>query len=76
MNHRQGAAGSATAIRGRTAREYHDADAVLWRVIECDGEFGRCLVFSSRDVVRRVRTYPENWRLMSVPELIRLSWAR
>ena len=32
------------------------------------------LVFESKDVVRRVRNYPADWRTLSEDELFALSW--
>ena len=50
-----------------------------WRVYELsaasyDRRGGNTLVFESDTVVRRVRNFPETWRALSAPELLRLSW--
>jgi hypothetical protein len=50
-----------------------------WRVYELgpasyDRRGSNTLVFESEGVIRRVRNYPENWRDLSVEELVALSW--
>lgn len=50
-----------------------------WRVYELpaasyDRRGSNTLVFESDTVVRRVRSFPETWRELSIPELLRLSW--
>jgi hypothetical protein len=58
---------------------YHDHD--LWFVGERPArtsDIGRAphLVFESEGVIRRVRTFPADWRDLSDFELWELSWAR
>lgn len=53
----------------------HDA----WRIYELspasyDRRGSNTLVFETDGVIRRVRNYPEDWRTLSVPELLALSW--
>ena len=50
-----------------------------WRVYELspasyDRRGSNTLVFESDGVMRRIRNYPENWRSLSVEELLALSW--
>ena len=50
-----------------------------WRIYELnpasyDRRGTNTLVFESDGVMRRVRNYPENWRNLSVDELLALSW--
>ena len=50
-----------------------------WRVYELPAPFydrrgGNTLVFESDTVVRRVRNFPDTWRALSAPDLLRLSW--
>ena len=53
-----------------------------WTVVEVDARIvpgtrgERCLVFSRRDCIRRVWTYPSDWRTLDAPALAVLSWAR
>lgn len=53
-----------------------------WTVVEVDarnvpGTRGEhCLVFSRRDCIRRVWTYPLDWRTLDDAALAVLSWAR
>lgn len=54
-------------------------DWVPWLVYELPPDaFDRrstpSLIFESDEVMRRVRSYPENWRELSDAELIELSW--
>ncbi len=50
-----------------------------WRIYELappvyDRRGSNTLVFESDGVVRRVRSFPEDWRDLSVSELLSLSW--
>ena len=50
-----------------------------WRVYELgpapyDRRGANSLVFESDGVMRRVRSYPENWRELSPEALVALSW--
>jgi hypothetical protein len=53
-----------------------------WTVVEVDargvpGARGAsCLVFTRLDCIRRVWTYPADWRALDVDALIALSWGR
>ena len=53
-----------------------DTAGTFWTVCEVEYAFdrrtGRSLVFESDGVVRRVRSYPENWYELSDRELARL----
>jgi hypothetical protein len=49
-----------------TVHEVHDPAA----------ERERSLIFVSTAGFRRVRSYPDDWRTLSAPELWALSWAR
>ena len=60
---------------------FRDAEGGVWEVHEVTiasavpwarGE--RCLLFRSSSSIRRVWSYPENWRTLSQDELERLSW--
>ncbi len=60
-------------------RTYLDADGAHWHVFEqpfadYDRRTGLSLIFSSDSAVRRVRDYPDTWRMMSDAELAVLSW--
>jgi len=61
-------------------RSYIDRDGLTWEVREVAGaevpgaRGGRCLVFESPVVIRRVWDVPPNWRAMSAEELSELSW--
>ena len=56
-----------------------DREGVLWRVVEratadLPGARGPCcLIFLSEAVVRRVWTYPSDWRQLTWPELVALT---
>jgi len=55
-------------------------DNVRWLVYELpptpfDRRSGRSLVFESDAAMRRVRTYPGNWRSLSDQALLALSWS-
>ena len=57
-----------------------DGDDAHWTVREITDTFnvggGRSLVFESDSVMRRVRTYPQSWFLLSDTELYALSLHR
>jgi hypothetical protein len=60
-------------------REFIDEDGARWRVYEqvvsdYDRRRGTSLIFASEAAVRRVRTFPADWRSLSDEELGRLSW--
>jgi hypothetical protein len=61
----------------RTARKLF-IDGMPWLVYELPSTFDRrhapSLVFESEQAVRRVRTYPADWRSLSDAELWALSW--
>lgn len=62
-------------------RTYRDGDGQVWSVRELApiapwSRAKRCLVFSSEMAVRRVWDVPSDWRVLSDPELERLSWSR
>jgi hypothetical protein len=51
-------------------------DGVEWKVFEherIDRKLERSLVFSTQDIVRRVRNYPANWRSLDDAALFALS---
>lgn len=57
------------------------ADGMAWLVFELpasayDRRAGPSLVFESDDTMRRVRTFPANWRELSDADLWALSWTR
>lgn len=60
--------------------DFVDALSVVWRVVERDARADpghradRCLLFASRDAVRRVWNYPATWRELDDAELEALSW--
>jgi hypothetical protein len=73
-DHRQ-----APRIERLASRSVRDAHGVPWLVQEVrDWEYDRrsatSLVFSSDDVMRRVRDYPPNWIDLSDEDLIALSF--
>jgi hypothetical protein len=51
---------------------------VHWRVrvVVSFDRRGPDLVFESDSVIRRVRSFPENWHELTDEELLRLSWSR
>ena len=58
----------------RTARELL-VDGLRWLVYEVTIPFDRrgpSLIFESHDIVRRLRTYPEEWRSLSDAKLAEL----
>ena len=55
-------------------RYFRGANGEEWEVFEAplpsyDRRSGFCLIFESRDVIRRVRNYPSNWYELSEGEL-------
>jgi hypothetical protein len=63
----------------KNEREFLDADGARWRVYEqpvsdYDRRRGTSLIFASEAAVRRVRSFPPDWRSLSDDELARLSW--
>ena len=66
---------------GSDERAFDDARGRRWIVYERPQGIGHYpvrsyLFFESTDVMRRVRTYPHDWRALDVPALERLSWER
>jgi hypothetical protein len=63
-------------------RSYIDRDGLTWEVREVAGvdvpgaRGGRCLVFESPVVIRRVWDVPPDWRALSPDELSALSWRK
>ena len=59
---------------------FNVGDGVRWTVREyapggpTDNGRGSCLVFECDEAMRRVRTFPVNWRELSAMALMRLSW--
>jgi hypothetical protein len=69
---------SSAAAAEDPVRHIVDPDQRPWTVFEAaapayDRRSGRCLIFDSADVVRRVRTYPANWHELPDAELYALS---
>ena len=63
------------------AREIVDAGGHAWRVFEReytpdDRRKGLALVFWSEEVIRIVRRFPADWRSLSDPALMAVSWGR
>ena len=63
----------------RTARQLR-AEGTVWlvyelRTIPFDRRSSSSLIFESDSAIRRVRSYPENWRALSDEALFALSWA-
>lgn len=62
--------------------DFVDGLSVAWRVFERDARADpghradHCLLFASRDAVRRVWNYPDSWRELNDAELEELSWRR
>jgi hypothetical protein len=67
---------AAEIVTPRPTRDYVDAAGVSWRVSERPGTTGPTLVFMSVSVIRRVASYPADWWMLPVADLIRLSWTR
>jgi hypothetical protein len=68
-----------TGARAETARVFYDADGICWHVYEqpsseYDRRRGVSLIFASEAAIRRVRTYPADWRTLSDEDLAALSW--
>jgi hypothetical protein len=70
------------AERGSECRDVVDAEGVRWRVYELArpagpaSRAGRGLVFDSDAVVRRVSSYPKEWRDLPPADLLALSRGR
>jgi hypothetical protein len=67
------------AAQEELSRQYRAADFSCWSVTEIAGNVlarpgQRCLIFASADAVRRVWSYPAEWRELSDAELEALSW--
>ena len=64
------------------AAAFVDAEHVRWRVVERDARrdpgarAARCLVFDCGEAVRRVWSYPADWRRLPPEALAALSWSR
>ncbi|MDB4898970.1 MAG: hypothetical protein JWN53_778 [Gemmatimonadetes bacterium] len=61
------------------SRQFFAADFTGWTVTEIAGNVlarpgQRCLIFASADTVRRVWSYPADWRELSDMKLEALSW--
>lgn len=59
------------------ARRVAAPDGTDWLVYELSGVYydrRRSLVFESETTIRRVRTFPDDWALLSDEELLALSW--
>ena len=57
------------------------AEGVVWLVYELsptpsDRRSGPSLVFESDDAIRRVRTFPSDWRTLSDEALYALDWSQ
>ena len=49
----------------------------LWAAYEDESpKWGRSLIFESVRIVRRVRTYPPDWRELPDEQLYAVSWSR
>ena len=60
-------------------RDFSDASGTVWRVYErpAIGQHQTTsLIFESTTALRRVKSYPSNWRSLSPDALERLSWER
>lgn len=76
-------ASGATVRRADSGRRFRDPDSgQFWTVSEVDGRSipgargSRCLVFQSEIAIRRVWSYPVEWRTLSDADLTALSWQR
>ena len=73
--------GHSAALLG-PVRGYLDVHSTEWRVRERDAQCdagassASCLVFDSPNAIRRVWTYPDNWRTLAPATLEALSWCR
>lgn len=49
------------------AVHFTDSAGICWRVVHCapNESAGHCLIFLSESIVRRVRTFPNEWRWLS-----------
>ena len=75
-----------TTSIGRVAesgRRFRDPDSgVYWKVSEVDGRTipgargPRCLVFQSEIAIRRVWSYPGDWRTLGDADLAAVSWQK
>lgn len=69
---------------GTTARSdavvFEDADGLRWSAWEYDSRYvpgcrsDCCLVFESENAMRRVWSYPANWRQLPADDLAKMSW--
>jgi hypothetical protein len=78
MHDANGAADSSTDAP-QAERVFVDAEGLRWRVFEqafsaYDRRSGTSLIFANDAAVRRVRTFPADWMLLSDAELVTLSW--
>lgn len=61
--------------------QFRDPSGARWSVWERDTRLdpghraASCLIFAHEETVRRVWSYPDNWRELSPAELFELSWA-
>ena len=58
---------------------FQDDDHVWWTAYEIrdpNSPSGTSLIFVSGEGFRRVRSYPDDWRGLTPPELAALSWKR
>ena len=59
-------------------RRVVDSEGTHWLVYELSGvsyDRRRSLVFESDTSIRRVRSFPENWRSLPDEELLAISWS-
>lgn len=61
-------------------RSFYDGQGIMWHVTERStqrpGHAPRqCLYFEAAHAIRRVCSYPANWRALSDRKLEQLSWA-
>jgi hypothetical protein len=79
MSQSSGYSGERFELRQRTHSRRFVVGGVSWSAYEDpDPEPPKCgpaLVFESDHVVRRVRSYPEDWRDLPDEELYTLSWS-
>lgn len=65
-----------------TMRTFTDEEGNRWEVVEVDAagipasRGRRCLIFRAAHAVRRVWSYPPEWKSLGAEELVRLSWQR
>jgi len=72
---------SSPRARGLASARTVYTDDAQWRVYEMesgpyDRRSGRSLIFESDGVLRRVRSYPTEWRELSDSDLMEVSWRR